>query len=107
MAEDKKIDLAEKIEKLILDGQNKVLESISQLHDGQTEILKRVSSLEGGQKRLEDGQKTIIDWVKKIDKKHDINADANYDLLQDVKKDIKRVEDKLDEHMRKPAHAGM
>lgn len=95
---DENVNLAGKIEKLIVDGQR--------------DIAQWASVLQDGQKELAEGQKTIIELIKrldgkvdKIDKKHDINAIALYDLLQDTNKNVKRVEDKLDEHMRQPAHA--
>jgi len=49
-------------------------------------------------------EKTLGDKIDKSDKKHDANATALYDLMQDVKKDVNRVENKLDEHVRQPAH---
>lgn len=90
MAEEN-LNFAEKIEKLILDG-NK-------------EVLNRIGNVEGGQKTILELIQRLDKKVDKIDKKHDINAMAQYDLMQDVKKDVRDVKEKLTEHMRQPAHA--
>jgi len=102
MAENKKAEFAERIEKLIVDGQKEVLQGILQLQDGQKEILDRVGLLEEGQKRLVDSQNQIIEGVRKIDKKHDTNTIATHDLMQDVKKDVAEVKEKLEVHLRIP-----
>ncbi|MFA4844902.1 MAG: hypothetical protein WC632_08165 [Candidatus Margulisiibacteriota bacterium] len=105
MAEERVASALDVIERLIVDGQKEVMQGILQLQSGQDELRTGQDELRGGLNELREGQRSIIDWVKKIDKKHDVNADAHYDLLQAVKKDVGEVKEKLEAHMRQPAHA--
>ena len=93
--EEKQMELTKRIEKLIVDGQREIMGGISHLQNGQNDILARVERFEGEQKEM-------VETMKKIDKKHDINAEAQYDLMQDVKKDVGEVKEKLHAHLRVP-----
>ncbi len=78
--------------------------------------VKAVAEGQGGLRQQVNELKTAVEAV---DKKHDTNFLALYDLLQDNKKEVKaikddvreikenlqRVEDKLDFHIKLPAHA--
>jgi len=99
--EEKTMNLVDKIEKLITGG-NK-------------EIIDRIDRLENGQKKLEGGQRELIDRVGRLeDKLESVHSSLKTEISvtavavkETVKEEIKRVEDKLDLHMRQPAHAGM
>jgi predicted transcriptional regulator len=71
------------------------------LEDGQKEVLNRVI-------KLEDGQKDILETIKKAHSnlKNEIVVTA-LAVKETVREEIKRVENKLDEHIRQPAHIGV
>ncbi|MFH1541898.1 MAG: hypothetical protein ABIE84_02270 [bacterium] len=94
----------ERIEKLIVDGQKEILDEVrgnSRRIDG---LEGKFDGLEGKFDGLERKFDRLDKKLDKIDKKHDTNAAALYDLLQDTRHDVNRIEHKLDEHMKQPAH---
>jgi len=99
MAEDKKIDLAEKIEKLIVDGQKEIMDGMA----SQFQTMK--DEFRQGQESL---KKEILGKLDSVHSslKTEISVTA-VAVKETVKEEIKLVEDKLDLHMRQPAHAGI
>ncbi|OGC23302.1 hypothetical protein A2291_06540 [candidate division WOR-1 bacterium RIFOXYB2_FULL_42_35] len=102
MNKEKMAATLEKIEKLIIDGQQEILEKIS-------ENAQRIDQLDeklGGKiDKLDKRIDRLEQKVDRIDQKHDTNTQALYDLLQDTNRDVKRIEEKLDKHCQQPVHA--
>lgn len=106
MAEEKAKTTLDKIEKLIVDGQKEVLERIDRVEERIGGVEGRIGDVETSlRQELGDKIDKLDKKVDKLDKKVDLHAQATHDLITDVRKDIKGVEDKLDVHMRQPAHA--
>lgn len=99
MAEDKNLVLAKKIEKLIVDGNKDVLGRFDRL---EANFSQRLGTLEEGQKAVIDLIKRLDSKVDKVDRKHDVSAQAQYDLMQDVKKGVGEIKEKLETHLRVP-----
>lgn len=75
--------------------------------------VKAIAEGQGGlQRQIEEVRGELKAQITAVDKKHDTNFSALYDLLLGARKDIKsisadiqRVETKLDNHIKLPAHA--
>lgn len=67
-------------------------------------VLDGHTFLSDGMKALEKKFDCLEGKFDHMDKKHDRNFQMLYDLMKDTKEDLGR---KLDEHIRKPAHAGV
>lgn len=96
MAEEKTKTTLEKIESLIVDGNKEVLEKLSSV---ESRLDGRIDGLE----EKIDGVDTRLDRV-------DTRLDRIEKTIKEVHSSLKneiRVEDKLDVHMRQPAHAGV
>ena len=89
-------ELLDRIEKLIVDGNKEVLQRVAQV---ETALRQEIHGVEHSLRQELGGK------IDRLEKKTDTNADAAYDLLKDVREDVKKVADKIDEHMRQPAHA--
>ncbi len=109
MVEEKYKTNLEKIEKLIVEGQTEILKEVRnnsrKIDENSRKIDENSRKIDENSRKI-DGNSRKIDGLNekldKIDKKHDINTIALYDLLKETREDIKN---KLDEHIRLPAHA--
>ena len=109
--EDKTKTMLTQIEKLIVDGNKEVLKRLDNLEAGQHTLEAGQYTLEAGQHTLEAGQYTLEAGQQRLEQKLetlsktlDVTAQASYSLLTDVRDDVKRVEKKLDDHCKMPAH---
>ena len=130
--EDKTKTMLTQIEKLIVDGNKEVLKRLDNLEAGQHTLEAGQYTLEAGQHTLEAGQYTLEagqhtleagqhtleagqhtleagqqrleQKLETLSKTLDVTAQASYSLLTDVRDDVKRVEKKLDDHCKMPAH---
>ena len=116
--EDKTKTMLTQIEKLIVDGNKEVLKRLDNLEAGQHTLEAGQYTLEAGQHTLEAGQHTLEagqhtleagqqrleQKLETLSKTLDVTAQASYSLLTDVRDDVKRVEKKLDDHCKMPAH---
>jgi regulator of replication initiation timing len=100
------LTMAEKIEKLILDGQKEILGRIDGLSADVGTLKQDVGTLKQDVGTLKQDVGTLkqdVGWIKielkRIDKKHDVTAQAQYDLLQDVRKEVGEVKEKIDAHL--------
>lgn len=105
LVEVKEESMLDKIEKLIVDGQINVLAKIVQV---ETNLSQRIDGVETNLSQRIDKVDNRINGldnrIDKLDNKVETNATALYDLLKDVQDDVKKVGNKLDEHMKQPAH---
>ena len=93
------LTMAEKIEKLIVDGQKEILGRIDGLSADVGTLKQDVGTLKQDVGMIKQDVGWVKAELKRIDKKHDINAQAHYDLLQDVRKEVGEVKGKLDAHL--------
>jgi hypothetical protein len=104
MAKEKTKTTLDKIEKLIVDGQKEVLERVGTVESSLREEIQTVET--SLREEIQGVRRGLYDKIDKVDKKVELNAKATHDLLTDVREDVRRVENKLDEHIKSPAHAG-
>jgi hypothetical protein len=95
-------DLASRIEKLIVDGQKEVLGKIDQVASDIGLVKEDIGLVKQDLNLVKQDVGWLKQELKRIDKKHDINAEAQYDLMQDVKKDVGEIKEKLEAHLRVP-----
>jgi len=101
---EKEKTLVDQIEKLLLDGESRVVGKL----EAKMEEVKNDLRQELGEKihaaknelRQELGGK-----IDRLGKTLDVTARASYELLTDVRGDVKEVKTKLEEHVRLPVHA--
>ena len=95
-------EIVVKIEKLITNGQKELLSRLDRLEAGQ-------QNLEVGQKNLESGLHNLEAGFKRLDNKIDIvHENLKSEIATTAKVldySIKELGEKLDVHMKQPAHA--
>ena len=100
MAEEKDKSLAERIEGLIVDGQQKVLDRVAEV---ESNLGRRIGAVEDGQMGLETGQKKIMEKMEAVHAslKNEIKVTgwALTDKIEEAKKEVK---EKIEEHARLP-----
>jgi len=94
--------LIERIEKLIVDGQKEVLGRLDRLGG-------RMDGLDGRMDRLDGRMDGLEGGLRKLDKKVDVVHSSLKNEIQiaglALKDDIRELDEKLDAHMKLPAHA--
>jgi len=90
--------LIDQIEKLIVNGNQEVLNRLGKLEVGMGEMKNDLIGIKGKVDNLDRK-------VDRIDNTLNATAQASYGLLTDVQKDVKEVKATLDKHVLLPAHA--